>query len=211
MRTYVRRAENRTPQPNGPNQIGRSITVPVPHWVDPYWWIQGSEPEKMVMAELVRRGIYFEHTPQKNPLHWGAAKALALSDPTDWEPDFLFPQYRIWLEVNGTYFHTLPGAIFHDAFRATLIEGAGWKPVIWMDYEISANLIGLFDSVPEFNDVKRADQRGMRTNVEGRFWEGLLGKKAIDHSAGIRTQNRMRTKPPEFVNRWRYSYTRSPK
>jgi hypothetical protein len=57
--TYFRGPGQRIPQEEAQNW-----RVPVPQWYDPYFFIQGSEPEKMVMKELVRRGIYFEHTPQ---------------------------------------------------------------------------------------------------------------------------------------------------
>lgn len=212
MRTYVRRAENRQPQPSGPKQFGRTVWFGVPDWVDPFWWIQGSEPEKMVMDAFVRLGIYFEHTPQTNPVHWSPLLVkVAHSDPRDWEPDFLLPQYKIWLEVNGTHFHTLPGAMDRDAFRGAIIQEAGWKYIAWWDYEIEKNLWGLINSVPEFRDIKVKDNRGRRRNVEGKFWEGML-KNEVDHLAGLRTANRNRAKPPQHMEmRWRRSYTRKPK
>jgi len=155
-RTYLRRAGERTPQPSGPTeQIGRSQRVPVPKFYDPYFFIQGSIPEKMVMKELVRRGIWFEHTPQENGLNWenspsGDLTKLASSDPTKWEADFLFPQYKIWLEVQGHYFHTLPGVREKEALRFVLIEAAGWRPIYWWDYDIEARLPDLMNEVPEF-------------------------------------------------------------
>lgn len=84
--TYVRRPEDRSPK-----EKGWDTRVPVPQWIDPFPSIQGSSIEKMVMAELVRRGIYFEHTPQTNSVG-------GMVDKT-WEPDFLLPQYHIWIEI----------------------------------------------------------------------------------------------------------------
>jgi hypothetical protein len=121
-----------------------------PQWYDPYFFIPGSVPEKMVMKELIRRGIYFEHTPQTNPIDWGPLKQIASSDPTNWEPDFLFPQFKIWLEVQGAYFHTLPGIPEKEALRFALIEAAGWRPIYWWDYDIEARLNDIMDQVPEF-------------------------------------------------------------
>ena len=121
-----------------------------PQFYDPYFFVQGSVPEKMVMKELVRRGIYFEHTPQTNDINWGYLKEVASSDPSKWEADFLFPQFKIWLEVQGAYFHTMPGIPEKEAMRFAIIEAAGWRPIYWWDYDIEARLIELMDSVPEF-------------------------------------------------------------
>ena len=189
LRTYIRRAGDRRPQTGHNTQ-----RVYVPRWKDPFWWIQGSVPEKMVMAELVRRGIYFEHTPQSNPIKWPAAvRDAALSDPSKWEADFFFPQYKIWLEVNGFYFHTLPGAPEADALRATLIEAAGWRYIVFWDYDILSRLNDIMDAVPEFYDINRAKQKGYRKNHGLPFYEGGDG---VDHLAGLRAQLRARGRGP---------------
>ena len=144
-RSYVRANGERRPLP-----ADKSQRFYQPQFYDPYFFIQGSEPEKMVMKELVRRGIYFEHTPQTNDIQWGWLKKVASSDPTTWEGDFLFPQWKIWLEVQGTYFHTLPGKAYKEGLRFAIIEEAGWRPIYWWDYDIIARLPELMDSVPEF-------------------------------------------------------------
>jgi len=133
-----------------PQSEEKSYRYYQPTFYDPYWFVQGSKPEKMVMKELVRRGIYFEHTPQTNPIEWGGLKEIAKSDPTKWEADFLFPQFKIWLEVQGAYFHTMPGVPEKEALRFAIIEAAGWRPIYWWDYDIEARLPELMDKVPEF-------------------------------------------------------------
>jgi hypothetical protein len=193
-RTYIRRAGDRRPQTQG-----RRIRFYVPRWVDPFFWIQGSVPEKMVMAELVRRGIYFEHTPQKNQLG-------GMVDPT-WEADFLFPQYKIWLEVNGLYFHTLPGAPERDALRRVMIEDAGWKFMAFWDFDILTRLQDIMNEVPEFYRVESEIQRG-RKNHGLPFYEGGDG---IDHLKGLRAQLRGRAKPPQYGLRRYQNWDRSPK
>lgn len=193
-RTYIRRAGDRRPQTGA-----RRIRFYVPTWKDPFFWIQGSVPEKMVMAELVRRGIYFEHTPQKNNLGGDV-------DPT-WEADFLFPQYKIWLEVNGLYFHTLPGAAEKDALRRVMIEDAGWKFIAFWDFDILTRLQDIMNEVPEFYRVNLSKQRG-RKNHNLPFYEGGDG---IDHLAGLRAQLRGRAKVPQYDLRRYQNYDRSPK
>jgi hypothetical protein len=160
-RSYVRADGERRPLPADQ----RSTRFYQPQWYDPYFFIQGSMPEKMVMKELVRRGIWFEHTPQTNSINWtnatyGDLKKIASSDPAKWEADFLFPQYKIWLEVQGAYFHTMPGVPEKEALRFAIIEAAGWRPIYWWDYDIEARLPELMDAVPEFYRPKDHIEQG---------------------------------------------------
>jgi len=173
---YIRRNGQRNPQ------IGnRTIKFPVPNWVDPYFSIQGSEPEKMVMAEFVRRGIYFQHTPQANTLG-------GLVDPT-WEADFWLipPQYKIWIEVNGLYFHTLPGSPERDAYRYAVLTSVGIKVIVWWDFDILARLPDLMNQEPEFYWVDPKLQHG-KTNEGLPFYEGGFDAagNTIDHLKGLR-------------------------
>lgn len=194
--SYIRRER----QPDS----DRSAKVYVPRWVDPLSWVQGSEPEKMVMVELIRRGIYFEHTPQRNPLVWppGSQEAWGM-DPATIEPDFLFPQYHIWLEVQGVHWHTLPGQVERDALRFVLIEAAGWKPIFWWEDDIRTRLPELMNAVPEFYMVDRPlNARDTWRRTPGLpFYEGGEG---IDHLANLRAALSARARPPQgFVVRRR--------
>lgn len=169
----------------------RGFRVYDPQWIDPYWWIQGSEIEKMVMVEFVRRGIYFEHTPQTNNVGHGV--------PADWEADFLLPQHKIWVEIQGAYFHTLPQAIRSDALRFVTIEAAGWRPIFWWEWDIRTRLVELMDAVPEFYRVRPALERG-RVSGGLPFYEGGDG---IDHLAGLRKALQNRARPGQLVVRRR--------
>jgi len=180
----------------------RDISLPTPYWVDPYWFVMGSEPEKMVLAELVRRGIYFQHIPQGNNL--GGAV-----DPT-WEADFLFPQFKIWLEVNGVYFHTKTGQIESDALRYAKIEAQGWKLIVWWDYDIIARLPELMDAVPQFYTVDPAKNglSGRPQTLNLPFYSGGL---EVDHLAGLRKALSGRARTPQYTSRYRRSNERRPK
>ena len=198
--TYIRKKRQPQEKPD-------SIRVYVPRWVDPFPWIQGSSIEKMVLAEFVRRGIYFIHTPQTNSLG-------GLVDPT-WEPDFLLPQYHIWIEIQGAYFHTLPGAVEADSLRFAVIEAAGWKPIFWWEDDIRTRLFEIMDAVPEFYRVNSALQTGWQYSSVGKgaapkdWWSindtgvgagnlpFLEGGTNIDHLAGLRKALAGRARPPQ--------------
>jgi len=192
--TYVRRPEDRRPE-----ATAHSSRVYVPRWIDPFPWIQGSSIEKMVMAELVRRGIYFEHTPQRNSLG-------GLVDPT-WEPDFLFPQYHIWMEIQGSYFHTLPGAVERDSLRFAIIEASGWKPVWLWEFDIRTRLMEILDAIPEFYRVnyKLNNRSSFRRTPTLPFYEGALGSNkpgsitSLDHLKGLRAALAGRARPPQRI------------
>ncbi len=172
-------------------RASRNFRVYEPWFYDQYFWIQGSEIEKMVMVEFVRRGVYFEHTPQRNTVGGGV--------PADWEADFLLPQHRIWLEIQGAYFHTLPDQLRHDALRFAMIEAAGWKPMFWWEWDIRSRLTELMDAVPEFYRVTAALQKG-RVSTGLAFYEGGDG---VDHLVGLRKALQNRARPAQLVTRRR--------
>lgn len=194
-RTYVRRNGERV-------KSDLSTRVPVPAWVDPMWFIQGSSIEKMVMAEFIRRDIFFLHTPQTNPLPWFGWMLADPKKPQKWEPDFLLPQYKIWLEIQGAYFHTLPGQVETDSMRFAWIEAVGWKPIAWWEDDIRTRLPHLMDEVPQFYHVNRGlNDRTRSRNLTAadklmgiNFHEGGTG---IDHLAGLRKALRGRARPPQ--------------
>lgn len=183
-RTYIR--HERAPKDS---RGQRSFKVYAPQFVTNYFWINASQIELMVLQEFVRRGIYFEHTPQRNSVGRGV--------PADWEADFLLPQYKIWLEIQGAYFHTLPDQIRHDALRFAMIEAAGWRPIFWWEWDIRTRLNDLMDRVPEFYRVKPMLQKG-RTTPGLPFYEGGTG---IDRLAGLRTALRNRGRPDQYIFR----------
>lgn len=202
-RTYVRRPGERV-------KSDLRTKVYVPKWIDPYFWIQGSTIEKMVMAEFVRRGIYFEHTPQTNPLPWMSWMIEPNRDPRKWEPDFLLPQYKIWIEIQGAYFHTLPGQVETDALRFAFIESVGWRPIAWWEDDIRTRLNDLMNEVPEFYSINRVLENSLITSAKAGgigFFEGGTG---IDHLAGLRQALRNRGRPPQGIAK-RYQKKRRPK
>jgi hypothetical protein len=162
----------------------KRVRVRVAVWVDPFPNLQGSVPEKMVMAELVRRKIFFQHSTTGNEVGGEV-------DPT-WKADFLFPQFKIWLEVQGSYFHTLPGAVEHDALRFTTVEAAGWRPIFWWEEDIRARLQEIMNEIPEFYFVDAAANVGM-TSVGLPFFEG----EAPDTLKGLRKALSNRARPPQ--------------
>lgn len=178
----------------------RKFKVYRPWWIDPNWWVLGSVPEKMVMAELQRRGVFFIFRSQTNDLG-------GLVDPT-WEADFLLPQHKIWIEVQGSYFHSLPGQIEKDSYRYAVIEMAGWKPVFLWEFDILNRLVDLLDEIGVFyevdKEVERKAQRDFGASYGAQRLPGRdfsVGGELTDQLAGLRQALSNRAKPVQLLSR----------
>jgi very-short-patch-repair endonuclease len=170
----------------------RKRRVYTPWWVDPYWWIVGSSIEKMVMAELSRRGVYFIFRNQVNDLG-------GFVDPS-WEADFLLPHHKIWIEVQGSYFHSLPGQIEADSLRFAAIEMAGWMPVFLWEFDIRERLHAKLDEIGVFYQVDPAAEQRARDayGVEGGMSFKLGSSDLTDQLVGLRKALSNRTRPPQL-------------
>ncbi len=174
----------------------RNFKVYSPWWVDPYWVLVGTSIEKMVMAELSRRGIFFIFRSQTNDLG-------GFVDPS-WEADFLLPQHRIWIEVQGSYFHSLPGQIENDSLRYAAIEMAGWRPLFLWEFDIRTRLNDLVDEIPEFYIARVEVEQAARAKygkaqIGGTTLPFQLGATDLtDQLVGLRKALSNRTKPPQY-------------
>jgi very-short-patch-repair endonuclease len=196
MRSYLRRPGDRRPQDV------RNFRVYAPWWIDPNWYLTGSSIEKKVMAELQRRGVYFIYRNQSNSLG-------GFVDPT-WEADFLLPHHKIWIEVQGSYFHSLPGQIEKDSLRFAAIEMAGWKPIALWEFDIETRLHDLLDEIGVFYQVdlkKEADARKKYGVTDETFKVG----KRDDQLKGLRASLAKRRKPDQLIYRRRRAGERRPK
>ena len=94
-------------------RVHKSVT-----FIDPYPWIPGTLPEKMVYAELSKRNVPFifqadwfeEVTSKMDP-----EDRFALVQIHEIAPDFLLPAFKTVIEVQGEYFHSQPDTMAHDA------------------------------------------------------------------------------------------------
>ena len=85
-------------------------------WIDPYPAVHGTLPEKMVYEQLSRRGIRFYFL---NDFTYTIPE-IALSK--EFQSDFVLPDQKIIIEVQGAYWHSLPKTIESDAFKFALYD-----------------------------------------------------------------------------------------
>jgi G:T-mismatch repair DNA endonuclease (very short patch repair protein) len=145
-------------------------------WIDPYPDVYGTKPEKMIYAELMRRGIVFQFTAQINT-------GIPDIEVNQWfKPDFIIPAYRMIIEVQGAYWHTKPDKIESDSLRFALMQMAGYRVIAWWDYDIESRLQELFSEVPELGFT------GMAVASPGR-------SAFTDDLKGLRKANEKHRKP----------------
>lgn len=143
-------------------------------WLDPYPEVYGTKPEKMVYAELIRRGIDFQYTAQINT-------GVPDIEVNQWfKPDFLIPAQKIIIEVQGAYWHTMPDRIAQDSLRFALMEMAGYRVYAWWDYDIESKLMDLFDTVPEFRTIA-GNPRASASPGRSAFTDDLKGIRTAAH------------------------------
>lgn len=145
-------------------------------WVDPFPNVKGTVPEKMVYAGLVARGIRFNYV---NSFQFNNADVDFYQTYT---PDFLLPDLKVIIEVQGYYWHTQAKTQEADAFKLAVYEMFGYRALAWWDYEIETDINRLFmRDLPGYAVQARNSTEFLATS-----------KIARDDSAGVKTMNRRR-------------------
>jgi very-short-patch-repair endonuclease len=155
--------------------------VPSYQWIDPFPEIHGTVPEKMVYAELTRRNINFLFL---NDIRFQIPEI----DFDQWyQADFVLPDLKIIIEVQGAFWHSKPATIDADAYKFAIYQTTGWKPLAWWDYDILSRLQDLFFESPELVAASNLQPRYGRTGELP-----VQRRTKIDTSKGIRTLNERR-------------------
>lgn len=111
-------------------------------WIDPFPAVHGTRPEKMVYEQLVRRGIRFYFL---NEFTYTIPEIELVKE---YQSDFVLPDQKIIIEVQGSYWHSQPAAVESDAFKFAVYQQAGWHALAWWDFDIEADVNKLFREEP---------------------------------------------------------------
>ena len=149
-------------------------------FVDPFPFIHGTVPEKMVYAALSRYGIPFLFL---NDLNFNIPD---LDFSKTYQADFIIPSAQLIIEVQGAYFHSMPKTIESDAFKFAIYEVSGYKALAWWDYDIYERLDALIMAEPALVAL-------MQNQVSYRSTElPAVARTKVDTSKGIRVLNSKR-------------------
>lgn len=150
-------------------------------WIDPFPFVHGTLPEKMVYAELSRRGIPFLFLND-----------VKLSFPEidlvkEYQADFVIPHLKIIIEVQGAYWHSKPKTVEADAVKMAYYELAGYRVLAWWDFDIITRLQDLFSNSPELTAATKNPTHGTKS-----YELPAVRRTKINSSKGIITMNRNR-------------------
>lgn len=170
----------------------QSYKAKAANWVDPFPLGFGTLPEKMVYAELSRRGIPFYYL---NDFRFQIPEI----DFDKWyQADFVIPDIKLIIEIQGAYWHSMEKTIEEDAYKFAIYQTTGWRALAWWDYEILNDLSALFFADPQLLSLSRSSL------ITGQSSELAPQRRTkTDTSKGIRTVNerRFRAKMPTTSRR----------
>lgn len=149
------------------------------HFIDSFPLGFGTLPEKMVYAELSRRGIPFLYL---NDIRF---QIKEIKFDKTYQADFVLPDLKIIIEVNGAYWHSMDKTIQSDAFKYAIYQVSGYTVLAWWDYDIYSRLPELFAENSLLRRYNPDDSRGS-SELKAK------SRKKADTSQGIRTLNKKR-------------------
>ncbi len=160
-------------------------------WVDPFPWIQGTLPEKMVFAELVRQRIYFIFQgdfPKKD-------KIQVTADDPGFIPDFIIPEWKVIVDPFGDYHHSKADARANDARKSVYYEALGYEFI----HPWSSDIERLGPDWTLQQSKRLFGPPLFTLDAENAKWKATQGYYIGVHEgvglAGIRAVNRKRTRP----------------
>ena len=120
-----------------------------PHWVDPFPWIQGTTPEKMIFAALVKRRIYF-HFQELLTEAVPEARGLPVLDQHPYRADFILPFHKIVLDPWDDFHHSLPDQARADVEKLAIYQALGFRTYhVWASDLIRNGVEWWFAQIPE--------------------------------------------------------------
>lgn len=147
-------------------------------FIDPFPLGFGTLPEKVVYEALSRRGIRFYY------LNDIRLQIPEIDFDQYYQADFILPDQRIIIEVQGARWHSMPNVIEEDAFKFALYQQTGWRPLAWWDFDILDNVNRLFEADPQL--------AGYHQLNSGSTELAPTRRTKTDSSQGIRTLNQRR-------------------
>jgi hypothetical protein len=135
-------------------------------------------PEKILFIGLANRSVnfYFSYFFGDFPF---------TEERERYRPDFILPDYRIIIEVQGVYWHTRPGMPEHDATKYALFTAAGYKIYLIPDADILTDVDKVLEDIPEVRSGA----------IKGNFIG--IGDRPLNPTAAVRA--RIRRYPKVFV------------
>ena len=155
--------------------------------------VPATRPEALVYDFLVKLQIPFV-------FQYEFPDIQITEETENFRPDFYIPSYNIIIEVQGSYWHTLPDSHERDLNKTAKMMMEGKKVLWWWDWEIEQNLTFLFTrDLAEIYDTKEARVVGGPAPYLGDIEEDFRAKRA--QRAALATHNQVgiwKTRDPYY-------------
>ena len=161
-----------------------------PVWVDPTPWIQGTHVEKMLLAELRERNIFFDFQILLTEIV-PEARGYPVLAMHPYRADFYLPSIHAVLDPWDDYHHSLPDQAQADWEKLSVYQAFGIKTYHWWASDIEKN-----GAAWALNQIPNLPSRGHG---------GFKLYHTQDDTAGIAAANTARAihKAPELRRRVR--------
>lgn len=172
-------------------QRTRAFRLKKTPWIDPYPAVPGTEPEKRIFAELMRRRIFFIFQGQIPELQRGLYVTLSIPG---YKPDFILPEYKVIIDPFSEFHHSLPDAIERDIRKIALYTAFGYAYYYPWAEEVNKDASGVVGGIKELHrpKVRKLTPRQRKLAQNPGYELGpFLGAGANSVAAA----NRARTKP----------------
>jgi hypothetical protein len=134
--------------------------------------VPATRPEAMVYNFLTKLQIPFVFQYQFPDIQ-------KTEETENFRPDFYIPDYNVIIEVQGSYWHTLPDSHESDLNKTAKMLLEGKKVLWWWDWEIERNLTFLFTrDLPELYDTRIERPVGGPAPYLGDIEEDLKAQRA---------------------------------
>jgi very-short-patch-repair endonuclease len=179
-----------------------SVVIPVP----------ATKPEAMVWAMLEKLNVPFQ-------FQYDYPDSPYTEAVENYRPDFMLPDYKIMIEVYGSYWHMVPEQIQQDRYKQAIYMMDGWSVYIWWDWEIMSGVFKLFvrdlfellasRPVRGGPAIYPLDAEAQRQAIKATTADSIIKQRQI---AGLKVWKdpwmKRRKEPREFERQWKNFYKR---
>lgn len=179
-----------------------SVVLPVP----------ATKPEAKVYWMLEKLGVPFQ-------FQYGYSDSPYTEAVENYRPDFMLPDYKILIEVYGSYWHTVPGQVESDRLKQAIYMADGWKVCIWWDWEIDEGVFKLF--IRDLYELVASrpirgtaapyplDAEAQKISIRANIANNVLKQRSIVGTGPWKDPwMKRRRDPKEFSRQWKNFYTR---
>lgn len=119
----------------------RVRTASLVDFVNPWPWMPSTDARVKLRLDQARIPYAYRYFPQPSP----QLRELL----PGWAPEFVLPQLRLVIIVQGDFFGRLPTVVSQISVAQTVLAAEGWKVLVWQELDVRTRLDQLFAEEPK--------------------------------------------------------------